>query len=162
MTRFIFLYSSRNYFYDVLLLLIIGNAILFTHILIWLLSWFLPSLLSYLLIISSIYKEMMLKVDWKFLQNHTYKAIIFVSKWLRGVENFRFHSENLCFVIFHTQISINCEKYIIFLIRTSVCAQRSSKRTCLDFDTAMLLLFYKKKLKTNKPYSCFWKVCIIG
>ena len=32
---------------------------------------FYPSLLTYLLIINSIYEEMLLNIDWKFLQNHT-------------------------------------------------------------------------------------------
>ena len=100
----------------------------------WLLPCLLPSLLTFLIIINSIYKEILISVDCKFLQNHTQKIAEILlgdiphydlcyqmtekgrklnhTSWQAQTLIFRFHNENLCLVIFHTQININCKKCI--------------------------------------------------
>ena len=63
---------------------------------------------------------MLLNVDWKFLQNRTWK----IAKTLSGDTpkknsikvNFRFHNETYVLLIFHIQININCKKCIIVVI----------------------------------------------
>ena len=70
MSRFVFLYSSYDYCYNVLFLLIRRNVVLLIYFFFFfagLLSFF----FTYLLIINSIYKGMLLNFDRKCLQNHT-------------------------------------------------------------------------------------------
>ena len=76
MTRFALLLALIIMFY---LSLIRWNTLLLAFLLIWLLASFLSSLLSYLLI-NSINEEMLLKVDWKFLQKHVKKIVPILSR----------------------------------------------------------------------------------
>ena len=121
-TKFVLSDSSYNCFYDVSFLLIRENVLLLTYCLV---DCLLPFFFICLLIINSIYKEMLLIVDRKFLQQ---KSLILSSGyfllwpslksdregwelnhffWQVQTLNFRFH--NVLFIP-HTQINIKCKK----------------------------------------------------
>ena len=81
------------------------------HLLAWLLTCFLPSLLIYSLPVPYIRKCCW--TQWKFLQKHTWK-IIFQKKGIKV--NFRFHNETYVLLIFNIQVNINCKKCVIVLV----------------------------------------------
>lgn len=116
-TKFVLSDSSYNCFYDVSFLLIRENVLLLTYCLV---DCLLPFFFICLLIINSIYKEMLLNIDLRFLQTHTQKfaktlpghipcydpsqQVIQRGKklnhtfWQNKMLNFKFLSENVCVV----------------------------------------------------------------
>ena len=115
MTRIVGLYflSSYNYCYGVLFLLVGVNALLLTYLLAWLLTCFLPSLLTYSLPVPYIRKCCWTRCE--FFQKHTW-TIIFQKMGIKV--NFGFHNETYVLLIFNIQININCKKYIIVVVLT--------------------------------------------
>ena len=74
-SRFIFCYSSHNYFYDVLFLSIRGNALLLTYVLTCLVACLLPSCQTFT---GNLYKIILRKL-FKFCQE-IFLIMIFVNK----------------------------------------------------------------------------------
>ena len=91
------------------------------YLLSYLLAWLLTCFLPYFLLIQYQFhiQENVVNVDWKFLQNHTWKINYILTGNIpkKNIKvNFRFHNETYVLLMFHIQINISCNKYIIVVV----------------------------------------------